>query len=106
MAKKEAKEERKYFNPENWEVTNVRILDFGTFFTLRADGIVLPNLRAVPAGKDYDEFIAMPQTKGNDGNYYNNYRVYFDDDTAADILEEVSEKAAESKKRKKNKKND
>ena len=98
MAKKETSE-KKYFNPENWEVTNVRELDFGTFFTLRADGLALYNLRVVPAGKNYDEFIAMPQDKGADGNYYNHFRVYFDEDTEADIIEEVYKQAKAGKKK-------
>ena len=98
MAKKEVKEEKKYFNPENWEVANVRELDFGTFFTLRADGLALYNLRVVPAGNNYDEFIAMPQDKGTDGNYYNRFRVYFDDDTEADIIKEVYKQAKAGKK--------
>lgn len=102
MAKKE-KTEKKHFNLENWEVANVRKLDFGTFFTLKVDGLALYNLRVVPEGKNYNSFIAMPQDKGNDGNYYNRFSLYLSEDDTEEIIEEVEKQAKESTKSKKSK---
>lgn len=78
-----------YFNLDGFEVKNVRKLDFGTFFTLQVPGLSLYNLRVVPEGKNYDAFIAMPQIKGSDGNYYDEYKVYLSDEDTAAILAEV-----------------
>lgn len=78
-----------YFNLGGFEVKNVRKLDFGTFFTLQVPGLSLYNLRVVPEGKSYDAFIAMPQIKGSDGNYYDEYKVYLSDEDTAAILAEV-----------------
>lgn len=74
---------------DSWEVKNVRKLDFGTFFTLQLPGLSLYNLRVVPEGKDYDAFIAMPQLKGLDGKWYDEYRIYLDDVAVELILKEV-----------------
>lgn len=78
-----------YFNLDGFEVKNVRKLDFGTFFTLQVPGLSLYNLRVVPEGKSYDAFIAMPQIKGSDENYYDEYKVYLSDEDTAAILAEV-----------------
>ena len=78
-----------YFNLDGFEVKNVRKLGFGTFFTLQVPGLSLYNLRVVPEGKSYDAFIAMPQIKGSDGNYYDEYKVYLSDEDTAAILAEV-----------------
>lgn len=78
-----------YFNLDGFEVKNVRKLDFGTFFTLQVPGLSLYNLRVVPEGKSYDAFIAMPQIKGSDGNYYDEYKVCLSDEDTAAILAEV-----------------
>lgn len=90
MARK--KEEKTYFNiGDDWKVTNVRDLDFGTFFTLQLPGLSLFNLRVVPAGKKYDAFIAVPEEKGKDGNWYKIYNLFLDPDDTADIIEEVEQ---------------
>ncbi len=79
-----------YFNiTDDWEVKNVRKLEFGTFFTLQLPGLSLYNLRVVPAGKNYDAFIAMPQRKGSDNNYYDEYKIWLDEGIAEDIMAEV-----------------
>ena len=79
-----------YFNiTDDWEVKNVRKLEFGTFFTLRLPGLSLYNLRVVPAGKNYDAFIAMPQRKRSDNNYYDEYKICLDEGITEDILAEV-----------------
>lgn len=98
MAKKEkkmAKKEKKtYFNVKGWEVANVRVLDFGMFFTLKLPGAAFYNMRVVPAGRKYDAFISMPEEKGKDNKYYKLFNIYFDPDDVKDIIEEV-EKLAE-----------
>lgn len=78
-----------YFDLKDYEVTNVRKLEFGTFFTLKFEGLSLYNLRVVPEGKNYDAFIAMPQVKGSDGNYYDEYKIYLSDEDTAAVLAEV-----------------
>lgn len=99
MATKKAEAEKVYFNiGENWEVDNVRVLDFGTFFTLRLDGLTLYNLRVVPGGKNYDTFIASPEEKGRDGKYYKLFNLYLDDDDTEEIIAAV-EKASKRKKK-------
>ena len=89
------KEERVYFNlGEDWKVVNVRDLEFGTFFTLQIPGLSFYNLRVVPAGKKYDAFIAVPEEKGKDGNWYKVYNLFLDPEDTADILAEVEKLAA------------
>ena len=77
------------FNCEGFEVKNVRKLDFGTFFTLQFEGLSLYNLRVVPKGKAYSAFIAMPQVKGSDGNYYDEYKIYLSDEDTEAIIAAV-----------------
>lgn len=95
MARNNKKEERIYFNlGEDWKVANVRDLEFGTFFTLQLPGLSFYNLRVVPAGKKYDAFIAVPEEKGKDGNWYKVYNLFLDPEDTADILAEVEKLAA------------
>lgn len=80
-----------YFNIEGWEIDNVRKLDFGTFFTLKMPGLALYNMRVVPAGKDYDAFITVPEQKGKDGNYYKLFGLYLSKEDETAIIEAVDE---------------
>lgn len=102
MAKKEA--EKKYFNLANWEVANVRKLDFGTFFTLKIDGASFYNMRIVPAGvsqstgKEYPAFIMPPEEKGSDGKYYKVFSLYLDPKEQEEIIEEAEKQARAGKK--------
>lgn len=101
MAKKE---EKQFFAiGDEWEVRNVRALEFGTFFTLQLPGLVLYNLRVVPAGKNYDTFIAMPEDKGKDGNYYKRFALYLVEDDITAVIEAVEDSLAEQMKGKKRK---
>ena len=77
------------FNCEGFEVANVRKLKFGTFFTLKMPGLALYNLRVVQEGKTYPSFVAMPQIKGSDGNYYDEYKIYLSDEDNEAIIAEV-----------------
>lgn len=89
MAKKKVME---FFDlGKDWEVTNVRELKYSTYFTLRIPGLQLFDLRVVPAGKNYDAFIGMPEDKGNDGDYYKRFALYLSDEDTKAVLEAVEE---------------
>lgn len=60
-------------------------------FTLNIPGATFLNLKVVD-GKN-GEFIAMPQSKGRDGRYYDLYRVYFSAADAERIIAAVAEHA-------------
>lgn len=98
MARKKDNE-RSYFNlGDDWKVANVRDLEFGLFFTLQLPGLSLYNLKVVPAGKKYDAFIAVPEEKGKDGNWYKVYNLFLDPEDTADILAEVEKLASKKMK--------
>lgn len=100
MAKKEAEKEKQFFYlGKEWEVKNVRKLDFGTFFTLQVPGLALYNLRVVPAGKKYDAFIGMPEDKGKDGDYYKRFALYLDEEDTQAVIEAVEDALKESKRK-------
>lgn len=62
-------------------VRNVRqVADNCLTFTLRLYGIDLYSMRLVEGEKG--TFITASATKGKDGNYYDNFRVYFAEDAA------------------------
>jgi len=66
------------------KVRNVRLVaDNCLTFTLRLYGIDLYNMRLVEGAKG--AFITASATKGKDGKYYDNFRVYFADDAAAAV---------------------
>lgn len=75
--------------PEDWKVDHVRKLDFGTFFTLWMPGLALYNLRVVPEGGIYDAFIAVPDDKGKDGNYYKRFFLSLDPEDQAEVIAAV-----------------
>lgn len=59
-------------------VRNVRqVADNCLTFTLRFAGVDLYGMRLVDGQKG--RFITASSTKGKNGNYYENYRVYLDD---------------------------
>lgn len=60
-------------------------------FTLNVPGATFLNLKVVD-GKN-GEFIAMPQSKGRDGQYYDLYRVFFSEQDAQRIIAAVLEHA-------------
>lgn len=100
------KDEKVYFDLASveWSVTNVRALEWGTFFTLNIPGLALFDLRVVPGTKKYDAFIGMPEIKGKDGNYYKRYAIYLNKEDTEAVLDAVEEALEEedpkSKKRK------
>lgn len=60
-------------------------------FTLNIPGASFLNLKVVE-GKN-GMFIAMPQTKGRDGQYYDQYRVFFSEEDTQRIIDAVGEHA-------------
>ena len=98
MAKKD--NDKAFFElGKKWEVKNVRKLDFGTFFTLQLPGLALYNLRVVPEGKKYAAFIAMPEDKGKDGDYYKRFALYLDEEDTKAVIEAVDEALEEGKRK-------
>ena len=94
------KAERVYFTlPKNWEIRNAREIGRGkkavVYFTLYMPGLSLYNLKIVPAGKNYDEFIAMPQIsngkRGKAEEWYNQYAIYLSEDDTSKVIEAVYE---------------
>lgn len=72
-------------------VRNVRqVADNCLTFTLRLYGIDLYSMRLVEGAKG--TFITASATKGKDGKYYDNFRVYFAED-AAKAVEAAARKA-------------
>ena len=72
-------------------VRNVRqVADNCLTFTLRLYGIDLYSMRLVEGAKG--TFITASAQKGKDGNYHDNFRVYFDND-AAKAVEDAVRKA-------------
>lgn len=56
-------------------------------FTLNVPGAVFFNLKVID-GKN-GEFIAMPQSKGRDGQYYDQYRVYLSEKDEQRVISAV-----------------
>ena len=82
----------------NAVVRNVRqVADNCLTFTLRFAGIDLYGMRLVDGQRG--RFITASSTKGKNGNYYENYRVYLDDSgknaVEAAVLKAYDENTAE-----------
>lgn len=82
----------------NAVVRNVRqVADNCLTFTLRLAGIDLYGMRLVDGQKG--QFITASSTKGKNGNYYENYRVYLDNSgrnaVEAAVLKAYDENTAE-----------
>ena len=94
MAAKNEKQEKAYFSIKGMRASNIRRLGKSGViaFSLLGNGLGLYNLRIVK-GKNGNEFIASPQQKGKDGQYYDDYAVYFSDEDAAKIIKAVKENA-------------
>lgn len=89
MAKK-TEEKKPDFNIKGMKVANVRQLsDTVIAFSLLGNGLGLYNLKVVDGAKG--RFIVVPQTKGKDGAWYNQYAVYLSDDDQKKIIKKVLE---------------
>lgn len=80
------------FNVKGMKITSVRKVGRAgvVFFSLVGNGLGLYNLRIVKGS--YGDFIAAPQSKGNDDKYYNQYAVYFSPEDEKRIIKAVLEK--------------
>lgn len=88
MSKKAKKAEKPNFEITGMKVSNVRKLsETVTAFSLLGKGLGLYNLKVVNGAKG--KFVAVPQTKGKDGEWYNQYAVYISDDDQAKIIKKV-----------------
>ena len=81
--------ERTYLNIKGMKVQNVRRLGKVVAFTLTGNGLGLYNMRLVNRKNGY--FIAPPQVKGNDNNWYNQYAVYLEAEDEEKIIRRVLE---------------
>lgn len=86
--KAKAEAEKTFFDVSGMAVTNCRVLsDTVLAFSLSGKGAGFYNLRVVD-GKN-GKFVAVPQTKGKDGKWYNQYSLYLTDEDQKKIIEEV-----------------
>ena len=91
MAKKEANNEKTYFDLKGMSVANVRKLSEKVVaFSLLGNGLGLYNLRIV-AGKN-GNFVASPQEKGKDGKYYAVYALYLSEEDEKKVIKAVLKK--------------
>ena len=81
--------ERTYLNIKGMKVQNVRRLGKVLAFTLTGNGLGLYNMRLVNGKNGY--FVAPPQVKGNDNNWYNQYAVYLEAEDEEKIIKRVLE---------------
>lgn len=84
--------ERAYMDIKSmgYEITNVRVItDSFATFTLKFRGFALYNMRVVESKKTGDPFISVPQSKGTDGRYYNQYAIYLTDEDQQMLIDEV-----------------
>ena len=73
-----------------YEITNVRVItDSFITFTLKFRGFALYNMRVVESKKTGDPFISVPQSKGTDSRYYNQYAMYLTDEDQQMLIDEV-----------------
>lgn len=81
--------QRTYLNIKGMKVQNVRRLGKVLAFTLTGNGLGLYNMRLVNGKNGY--FVAPPQVKGNDNNWYNQYAVYLEAEDEEKIIKRVLE---------------
>ena len=86
-----SKEEKKPdFNLKGMKVSNVRRLsDTVIAFSLLGNGLGLYNLKVVDGARG--KFVAVPQNKGADGKWYNQYAVYLSEDDQKKVIKKVEE---------------
>lgn len=86
--------EKPTFSIKGMKLGNVRKLsDKVIAFSLLGNGLGLYNLKVVSGAKG--NFIATPQTKASNGEWYNQYAVYFSDEDQKKIIKSVKAKLKE-----------
>lgn len=94
-AKKNTKEtkEREYVEVRSFAVSNARVVTFNdrdnVFFTLNLNGVFINNCKVVE-GKNGD-FVAYPQYKGSNGQWYNTVFAPLAEEDSKKIIEAVQE---------------
>ena len=90
-SKKTEEKKQEALKIDSWDISKVRVIGSKNgdlvFFTLTLNGISINNCKVV-SDKNGD-FIAMPQYKGSDGNYYNSVYAFLADEDQKLILEKV-----------------
>lgn len=81
----------------SWVITNVRaVAENVVTFTLKMNGLSLYNMKVIEATRGDNagqRFLINGQSKGADGNYYNNYALYLSDEDRDKIIEAVCAEA-------------
>lgn len=81
----------------DWVITNVRVVAENVVtFTLKMKGLSLYNMKVVESTRGDtagQKFLSNGQSKGADGNYYNNYALYLSDEDKDRIIEAVCAEA-------------
>ena len=87
--KKEDKE-RKYLELTSVDINRAVNNDYGVFFDMTLNGIKINGCKLMERKDNKQLFIAFPQRKGSDGNYYPIVSAYLDDDTTELIVNAVA----------------
>lgn len=86
--------EKPTLNIKGMKLANIRKLsDKVVAFSLLGNGLGLYNLKVVSGAKG--KFISVPQTKASNGEWYNQYAVYFSDEDEKRIIKGVELKLKE-----------
>lgn len=85
---KSNKKDQPTFSLKGMKVANVRRLsDTVIAFSLLGNGLGLYNLKVVDGSKG--RFIGVPQTKGSDDKWYNQYAVYLSEEDQKKLIKKV-----------------
>ena len=102
MAKK-TEEKKPDFNISGMRVANVRKLSETVIaFSLLGNGLGLYNLKVVDGAKG--KFVAVPQAKGKDDEWYNQYALYLSEEDQEKLIEKVLDEVEDEEEEKKSKK--
>ena len=86
---RQAAQEPDYLVPDSWEVQRVRETRRGDlYFTLMLNGVTINNCH-VAHTQDNREFVALPQYRGSDGNYYSVVYARLSEELQAEIIAEA-----------------
>lgn len=81
----------------DWSITNVRVMtEHMVSFTLKMRGLTLYSMKVAESTKGENAgkmFLSSGQSKGSDGKYYDNYRLYLSDEDKDMIIKAVCAEA-------------
>jgi len=81
--------ERKYLELISVDINRAVNNDYGVFFDMTLNGIKINGCKLMERKVDKKIFVAFPQVKGSNGNYYPVVSCYLDDDTTELIVNAV-----------------